>query len=72
MRDLTSPVGGSPTQVMSGSLRAPRGGRPKTSDGHRVCVEEECETVLSRYNHASSCRVHAMPTFPRVRGVSTA
>lgn len=42
--------------------------RPKIREGRRVCTEDGCGTVLSRYNLGDLCRIHAPITFPRVRG----
>lgn len=54
------------------TLRASRLGssrrRPSTVDGHRVCAEPTCETVLSRYNQSDMCHLHRPVRFPRVRG----
>tara|TARA_B100000287_G_C20648042_1_gene785833 strand:- start:281 stop:496 length:216 start_codon:yes stop_codon:yes gene_type:complete len=35
----------------------------------RVCEEENCEVVMSQYNKATKCFVHAPVTFPRTRGL---
>ena len=41
---------------------------PKAVDGRRLCTEEECETVLSRYNKRLTCSIHTPTHFPRNRG----
>lgn len=54
------------------TLRATRLGsnrrRPRTTDGHRICANAECDTVLSRYNSSDTCHTHRPIRFPRVRG----
>lgn len=35
---------------------------------HRVCVEPECNTVLSRYNEFDHCSLHQPMVVPRMRG----
>ena len=35
----------------------------------RVCVEDGCATVLSRYNDGEHCALHAPMQVPRMRGV---
>lgn len=58
---------------MSDILRAsrPRGRsrRPKTADEGRVCGDESCDTILSRYNRAEFCNTHKPVKYPRLRGV---
>ncbi len=46
-----------------GRLRA-----PKVNDAVRVCADEHCSTVLSRYNRREFCYAHAPTRFPRLRG----
>lgn len=47
----------------------PRSGRrPRTIESDRRCQNDDCETVLSRYNLSEWCSVHAPLRFPRVRG----
>jgi hypothetical protein len=46
-----------------GRLRA-----PKATDEHRVCMQAECDTVLSRYNKREFCYAHAPTHIPRIRG----
>ena len=46
-----------------GRLRA-----PKVNDDHRVCMQTDCETVLSRYNKREFCYAHAPTRIPRIRG----
>lgn len=42
--------------------------RPKVVDDRRVCMEQRCDTVLSRYNARDRCHAHREISFPRVRG----
>lgn len=57
----------------TGTIRTSRllksGRRPATIDGRRVCAEDECRTVLSRYNTKDKCHQHRAVYYPRVRGV---
>lgn len=46
-----------------GSSRA-----PKTYSSERTCANEDCDTVLSRYNRREHCFAHAPTKFPRLRG----
>lgn len=47
--------------------------RPSRSFGvGRVCAEDECYTVLSRYNPKSKCSVHQQRETPRLRGRKSA
>ena len=46
-----------------GRLRA-----PKATDERRVCIQTECDTVLSRYNKREFCYAHAPVKVPRIRG----
>ena len=55
-------------QVMTGSKPMQSGRRPKTEAAGRVCLEERCNTVLSRYNVRDTCFHHTPVRFPRVRG----
>ena len=50
--------------------RRPAGKRraPKAVEERRVCINADCETVLSRYNRKTTCHVHSPIKFPRVRG----
>ena len=48
---------------VQGKLRA-----PKQTDEMRVCENDTCETVLSRYNKRSHCYAHTPTRFPRLRG----
>lgn len=41
---------------------------PKQIEGRRSCIEEGCETTLSRYNKRDHCYAHAPTRFPRLRG----
>jgi hypothetical protein len=55
-------------QVLTGSKPMQSGRRPKTKSAGRVCLEERCSTVLSRYNVRETCFQHTPVRFPRVRG----
>jgi hypothetical protein len=48
---------------VQGKLRA-----PKVTDGTRVCEDEACVTLLSRYNKRAHCYAHTPTRFPRLRG----
>ena len=48
-----------------------RSRRPKTAVSGRICVFNECETILSRYNRADFCNRHRPVRYPRLRGVLT-
>ena len=41
----------------------------KTYGDDRVCSDDNCSTVLSKYNQNSQCHKHAPRRFPRTRGV---
>ncbi len=53
-------------------IRADRPGahirRPKVYAGGRVCISEDCATVVSKYNRSETCFAHRPVTFPRIRG----
>jgi hypothetical protein len=55
-------------QVLTGSKPMQSGRRPKTKAAGRVCLEDRCSTVLSRYNTRETCFQHTPVRFPRVRG----
>jgi hypothetical protein len=55
-------------QVMTGSKPTQSGRRPKTKSAGRVCLEDRCTTVLSKYNVSDTCFHHTPVRFPRVRG----
>jgi hypothetical protein len=55
------------TTTLRGSIPS-RGRRPKRDDTRRRCSMEHCDTVLSRYNLAETCRAHTPINFPRIRG----
>jgi hypothetical protein len=48
---------------IKGKLRA-----PKTHAEGRVCANEGCTTLLSRYNKREHCYAHAPTRYPRLRG----
>ncbi len=64
------------SQRVQESLRATAVGRarrrPKTFGEHRVCADEVCRTLLSRYNCEAFCFQHAPARFRRLRGEFTA
>ena len=41
----------------------------KTYGEDRVCIDDNCSTVLSKYNQNAQCHKHAPRRFPRTRGV---
>jgi hypothetical protein len=41
-----------------GSVARMRGRAPRVFEQGRVCMEDQCETKLSRYNWAEYCSVH--------------
>lgn len=45
----------------SGQMVPARGNRPKVIKGIRICAEEGCNTVLSRYNDTAYCAQHHNP-----------
>ncbi len=45
-----------------------RNRRPKVQDERRVCEEESCTIVLSKYNDKALCFAHQPLKYPRVRG----
>lgn len=58
------------TTTLRGSIPS-RGRRPKRVETRRRCSMEYCDTVLSRYNLAETCRAHTPINFPRIRGEIT-
>lgn len=50
-------------QKVTGSRR-----KSKTYGENRVCAQEGCEQVMSKYNHNDKCFQHAPKRTPRVRG----
>ncbi len=46
----------------------PVGRGPKPNDLPRVCTDEACEVVLSRYNPGTLCAAQQPLRYPRVRG----
>lgn len=53
---------------MSGSKVRPQGRAPRRSSAGKVCVESDCSTRLSTYNHNDTCFRHSPIRFPRTRG----
>ena len=45
--------------------------RPKRYSEGRVCINQECDTIMSRYNQAEHCFRHAPTRYPRLRGMFT-
>jgi hypothetical protein len=54
------------------AIRAARPGarirRPKQSTTGRICLADECNTLISRYNRSDTCFRHRPVTYPRIRG----
>ena len=55
------------------TMRATRPGsrvrRPKTHGSGRVCAQDTCTTLVSRYNQSDFCFHHRPVKYPRLRGV---
>lgn len=60
------------TNVQATKAGTGRRRRPKTFDEGRICRDESCDTMLSRYNRSDLCFNHAPTRFPRLRGEFTA
>ena len=45
----------------SGQHAASRGYKPKVTKGERICAQDGCKTVLSKYNDTAYCSVHNNP-----------
>lgn len=56
------------TYVQRGRSVLSRPRPPKAIEGTRLCAEDGCDTVLSRYNKRTTCSVHTPTHFPRNRG----
>ena len=41
---------------------------PKQFNEPRSCIQDGCDTTLSRYNKRDHCYAHAPTRFPRLRG----
>ena len=41
---------------------------PKQIEERRSCIQDGCDTTLSRYNKRDHCYAHAPTRFPRLRG----
>lgn len=54
--------------IVGGSRIRGRLRPPATYALGRVCLSEECDTLLSRYNKGKLCHLHAPRSFPRLRG----
>ena len=50
-------------QRVSGSKR-----KTKSYGENRVCDEDGCEQIMSKYNHNDKCFQHAPKRIPRIRG----
>ncbi len=59
----------SPGQPTMSATRSPQGRAPTQIDGHRTCLVETCDTVLSKYNKKQFCHKHWPVTFPVQRGL---
>jgi len=53
---------------MRGTITPKSGRRSKDFGQGRVCSEDGCERVLSRYNDNKQCFNHAPKKQPRIRG----
>ena len=43
--------------------------KPSTSySSGRICLEETCDTVISKYNKYRYCNNHKTKTYPRIKG----
>ena len=43
--------------------------KPSTSySSGRICLEETCNTVISKYNKNRYCNNHKTKTYPRIKG----
>ena len=40
----------------------------QVEDAERVCAEEDCTTMLSRYNNRDRCWQHSEIVYPNYRG----
>ena len=40
----------------------------KTYSSGRVCKNNNCDTLISKYNKYSWCNKHKLKTFPRIKG----
>ncbi len=49
--------------------RAVPGRAPQQSELGRVCIHEDCDTRLSRYNRRTHCHTHWPTIIPVQRGV---
>ena len=48
--------------------KSPRARKSKQFGEGRICQEDGCEQILSRYNKQQYCHVHHKMVIPRVRG----
>ncbi|MDJ0952080.1 MAG: hypothetical protein QNJ81_00245 [Acidimicrobiia bacterium] len=56
------------SDTIKGRSIRPRSRRPKQYASNRVCAQEGCDTLISRYNAKDFCHGHAPKRYPRVRG----
>ena len=57
--------------VMRAARPGERSRRPKTYAAGRVCLDAECNTIVSQYNQDEHCFRHRPRKYPRLRGVFT-
>jgi len=48
--------------------KSPKARKSKQFGEGRICQEDGCEQILSRYNKQEYCHVHHKMVIPRVRG----
>ncbi|MDJ0923702.1 MAG: hypothetical protein QNJ77_03990 [Acidimicrobiia bacterium] len=56
------------SDTIKGRSIRPRSRRPKQYGSDRICLADDCDTQLSRYNSKEYCHNHAPKRYPRVRG----
>ena len=57
--------------MLRGARPGNRRRRPKTYAEGRVCADDACDTLVSRYNRSEFCFSHSPVKYPRMRGVFT-
>jgi hypothetical protein len=57
--------------VLQGARPGNRRRKPKTYDDGRICSDDGCSTLVSRYNRSDFCFSHRPVHYPRMRGVFT-
>jgi hypothetical protein len=48
--------------------RMPKRRAPRTFGTGRVCADQSCDTIVSRYNKSDRCNLHRPTHYPRIRG----